>query len=92
MDAKQIENTCKNCKYYVEHYMISHSVTLVPFGGHCRYSMRKKKPIKETDCCGHWERKENITAAVQKTLTALLRDTENRLKQIQLILSLDDKN
>lgn len=89
MDGK--EKTCKNCKYYVEHYMISRCMTLVPFGGHCKYSVKKKNPIDANDCCGHWERKENLSAAVQKTLTALLRDTEKRLEQIQLMLSLINK-
>ncbi|MDE7379706.1 MAG: hypothetical protein K2N14_01515 [Clostridia bacterium] len=79
---------CKNCKYYVEHYIILPSMQLSPVGGHCKYSLHKKKPIEATDSCIHWECKENLTSIAQKPLTALLLDTENRLKQIQLILSL----
>lgn len=91
MDAKQTDKTCKNCKYYVAHYVILKSMQLSHIDGHCKFTMQKKKPIEPTDCCVHWERKENLSAAAQKTLSALLRDTEKRLKQIQLILSLIDK-
>lgn len=82
------EKNCKTCKYFMEHYVILSSMQLSPIGGHCK---RSKKSIEATDGCSRWEQKENVSAVRQKQLTDFMRDTENRLKQIQLILSSDKK-
>ena len=93
MDGTQMTDNknCKNCKNYVEHYIIITSVQLSPVGGHCMKKYRRKTPLEITDVCEHWESNEDISAKTQKTLTDYLRNVEKRLKDIQIILSLDRK-
>lgn len=85
------EKKCKTCKYFMAHYVILSNMQLSPIGGHCKRDKNRKKILEEADSCSRWEQKENVSAVRQKRVTAYLRDTENRLKQIKLILSLDNK-
>lgn len=80
---------CKNCKYYVENYVIISGEHLSPIGGHCKKGRHKKIPLEITDVCGNWESNEDISAKAQKSLINYLRKVEKRLKDIQIILSLD---
>lgn len=89
--AETKEKNCKTCKYFMEHYVILSSMQLSPVGGHCKRYKRSKKSIEATDSCARWEQNENVSAVRQKQLTGFMRDMDNRLKQIQLILSVDNK-
>lgn len=84
-----MSKTCKTCKYYTEHYVITTPMLLSPIGGHCSYSIQKQ--LTPTENCVHWEQKEDFSARQQKTLTHYLSEVEKHLNHIKLILSLNQK-
>ncbi|MDE7087689.1 MAG: hypothetical protein K2O67_05810, partial [Clostridia bacterium] len=91
MQKNTNEHICKNCKYYVEHYVILSCVQLSAIGGHCRkeeiYDFDSKELFVPPCNCHHWESNENLLIKRQNTIRGLLQCMEKRLKDIQLILS-----
>lgn len=87
------KKTCKNCKYYVEHYVVI-LTRFHPIGGHCinkaLYNPRKKNPWGLHDNCGYWEDNDSVKAERRNKIKKVLRDIEEHLYYIKEILNKDE--
>jgi len=88
--------TCKNCKYFVQHYVIHKRMHLARTNcGHCRYPrISVNSPLKylsENACCKHWEEIDTEKENFIKQAKECLYDIEVRIRDIGLILNMEDK-
>lgn len=84
------EKKCKNCKYFIEHYVKDGTHLLGLGKGHCANSeiprKIKKNDVQDTHYCEKWEsnaelkreNKENIKNVLKSMLSALI-NIENTL-------------
>lgn len=82
------EKVCKNCKYYLPHY-IKKKASLLQIGGQCMYSNVKGKRGRKMEMhadCKKWESTEQKEAENRKVIQEVLRDMEKHLAEIALIL------
>ena len=83
---------CRNCRYYLEHYIKSEQ-SLFTIDGHCINSeIRKKYPpakfsLRET--CEYWEPMQIQVERQKQTVVAVLKSMQTRLTEIALILKDD---
>ena len=93
MDEQQIEKSCKNCKFYVEHY-IKRRYELSSIGGHCANeqlnSRRSKNRGKLFENCGYWQPDDEAKAARYLSIEQCINKMRRHLEQIAVILK-DDK-
>ena len=88
--------TCRNCKYFEKHYFINGKMRLSEciYCGSCLYSRSKDAPRKyliKNTCCEHWEQAELIPVNYHKQAKECLREIEKRIRNISLILNMDDE-
>ena len=87
------EKECKNCKYYVEHYVII-STRFYPIGGHCindkLYNPHKKNPRALHENCDYWENNAGEKTERRKNIEEVLRSIDNHLYYIKNILEKDE--
>lgn len=87
------EQECKNCRYYLEHYVKSGSRYL-PIGGHCvncaLAESRKRDKYRLQPNCGHWEPAELQKAERHNRIKDTLRRMEEHLAEIAAILQDDE--
>ncbi len=93
MEKVTEERVCKNCKYYVEHYVII-LTRFHPIGGHCinnaLYNPHKKNTWKLHDNCAYWEINDGVKAERHNSIKEALRAIEKHLYYIKEILSNDE--
>ena len=86
------ESKCRNCRYYLVHYVKS-KVRLIPIDGHCiNEEFRKLHPRRTCDFvekCGFWEPMEIQIEERRRDIERVLEGMEQRLKDISLILKDD---
>lgn len=86
------ERKCKHCRYYVAHY-IKKETRYFPIGGYCinrtLIESRKRDKYRLQDDCGYWESEEIRKAERKEYIKETLRDMEEHLKQIAMILEED---
>lgn len=88
----EIENNCKNCKFYVKHYEIYNNVRLRYIqDGHCKNGQVRKNIsralIAKNSVCKHWEKEQPDlpTENAQK----LLRNIKRQINELLLIFKND---
>ena len=83
------EKSCKNCKYYVPHY-VKHSTFFLEVDGHCRNQKLRRCNSKVSwalrENCKHWEQKEEKKEERRKAITETLQSMEKSLREIKAIL------
>jgi len=81
--------SCKNCRYFSQHYSIQGTGYHTVGCGHCLNSENKKK--RPYDLCDLWEdiavRKEERKKSIEETL----RYMSERINDIAIILANDDE-
>lgn len=89
---KQIK-TCKNCRYYLEHYVKLDSRFETLHEGHCinkdlngRYIRNK---FRLHDNCGYWEADDVRKAERKESIGIILKSMAQRLNEIAVILKDD---
>lgn len=92
-NTEEINRTCKNCKYYAAHYVISGLHLSRTDSGHCVNSdlnkqVRKNSHVTQSNC-SFWEsdksKKEEKVKNAEEALLVIerhLRDIKNILKEI----------
>lgn len=87
------KQNCKNCKHYLEHYIIS-GLQFSPIGGHCinreLNDKRKKDKTALIENCDYWESNITKKAERKETIKTVIRQMNERLKQIELILETEE--
>lgn len=87
-----MENNCRNCKYYLEHYIKKNSF-YKPIGGHCindeLNATRTKNKYALQDNCSYWEQDDRQEQRIKRIKKALIEMSE-RINDILNILK-DDK-
>lgn len=86
------EKSCKNCCYYLEHYVKLDTSYLNIHSGHCRNIYNKDRHKKrELILCEYWEhisvKKEIRKNSIKETIEFMC----NRLNEIAMLLE-DDKS
>ncbi|MCM1438927.1 MAG: hypothetical protein NC131_06915 [Roseburia sp.] len=88
------EKVCRNCKYYVEHYVIS-SMKFSPIGGHCindaLYNPHGKNLGALHENCAYWETADGVKDERRERITETLQSMEKQLFYIKEILQADNK-
>ena len=89
LKVEKNEKICKNCKYYLEHY-IKEETFLLPIGGHCinrelngRYAKNK---FQLHENCSYWERAESLKELRRKCIKEKLERMQKSLEEIEPIL------
>ncbi len=83
------EKNCKNCRYFLQHYVKHKRYILKVECGHCL----KRYRLKCGECrknCESWEPIAIQKEERRKSIKALLRDMEKSLEDIKLILQSDE--
>ena len=84
-----MEKTCKNCRYYSQHYVKSRSSIHRVDCGHCLN--RNNSRLKPRGVCEYWEsieiKKEERKKAIKETLDFIAK----KLDEIAMILKNDTK-
>ena len=80
------EKTCKNCKYFVQHYIKHKRYLLKVECGHCKNGHKYGK------ACGKWELIEPQKEERRKSIKALLEDINKSLEEIRMILQSDEES
>lgn len=91
MKKNLTEKNCKNCKFYVEHYILL-STHYHPIGGHCineNIYPYKKNSEAAYDNCAYWQSGEDKNDKVKKDVNKALQDIEVHLSHIASILNND---
>ncbi|MCX4276220.1 MAG: hypothetical protein OSJ27_10700 [Candidatus Gastranaerophilales bacterium] len=93
MNNEKIEKSCKNCKHFSQHYVISGNNTIVMANcGHCFLTVSKpeyKKRLKIKNDCEKWESDTTKKQKRMKSIEATIRDMEKHLKEIKQILKFE---
>lgn len=91
----QDKKDCKNCKYYIEHYVIATNAHFFPIGGHCVhpvvFNLRGKKRYETRENCEHWEINKELKEKRRKRIKEVMRDMETHLLHISQILDIDEE-
>ncbi|MCM1438627.1 MAG: hypothetical protein NC131_05380 [Roseburia sp.] len=86
------ERNCKNCKHYLEHYVIV-AARLQAIGGHCINPALNKAHTKNRfalhENCTFWECNESVKTARQESIKEILKDMKLYLAHIEQILESD---
>lgn len=86
------QQTCVNCKYYLQHYVKGNSVFRAIACGHCIHrdlARRAKRNVPFISDCEYWESIELQVAERRDKTVEILRDVCNHLEQIAQILEED---
>lgn len=87
------KNGCKNCRYYVEHY-IKENTRYSPIGGHCTndtvIESRKRDKYRLQADCSYWESNESGKSERKERIKETLRRIEEQLEQIAMLLKEDE--
>ena len=67
---EQEEKICKNCRYYMRHYIYAHTFFMGLSEGHClkhkNFGKRSNNKFEINDTCENWEKMcENISYIAQ---------------------------
>ena len=93
MDEQQNEKSCKNCKFYVAHY-IKRRYELSAIGGHCVNEELRPKRLKDRgklfENCEHWQPDDEVKTARYLSIEQCINKMRRHLEQIAAILK-DDK-
>ncbi|MBD5637006.1 MAG: hypothetical protein HDP28_04205 [Clostridia bacterium] len=88
------EKNCKNCEYYVPHY-VKRKTCFREIEGHCiNEQLNKRYPRdmwKLRQPCDYWKPQKNKKEERKKTIKEVLRDMEKSLEDIKLILQSDEE-
>lgn len=88
---EQKDKTCKNCKYYLEHYIINRTY-FSAIGGHCindtLIQMRKRDKYRLQENCEYWEDNTDVKTKRRKNIEDVLVNIEKHLSEISHILKL----
>ena len=86
------EKNCKNCGYYLPHYIKSR-VKLIEVDGHCMNIVhkRQREAVKLCEPCRYWKPQEDKKEERRKIIKVVLRDMEKSLEDIKLILQSDEE-
>jgi hypothetical protein len=90
---KNEEQTCENCRYYLQHYAKIDTCFTKVFCGHCTNTLAKArdKRKKYHIVCEHWEpieiREQERKEAIERTL----RNMAKQIESIAMILKDDEK-
>lgn len=89
MNKTDIEKNCKNCKYFVTHYILV-GTKFLEAGGHCKnealFRFRDKNLFVSKSLCKYWEMTGNKIDNAQKSIEQVLREMESHLFCIKNIL------
>ena len=92
---KTKEKACKNCKYYIAHYVID-NLRFMEIEGHCgNYTLRtlrKKNKFRLQENCDYWEENTGAKTKRRENIKATLRSMKRSLDEIKAILENDDKD
>ena len=88
------ERVCKNCKYYLEHYVIR-GTKFYAIGGHCindeLYNPHKKNNYALHDNCGYWESNESVKSERKESIKRVIDSMGTHLFYIKSILEKDEE-
>ena len=98
MNEEQKEKNCRNCRYYIAHFIISHT-RYYPITGHCvndeliqiRMKKRERDRYRLQENCGFWEPIEIKKAERREEIKETLRHMEKSLSEIAMILQYDEE-
>ncbi|HBN12278.1 MAG TPA: hypothetical protein DD415_01535 [Clostridiales bacterium] len=81
------KNNCRNCGFYVEHYVNIHGIFKVVTGcGHCINTnltkLQSNKYINNFTACELWQPKNVLTEKRMEDIKKALNDISNYLKEI----------
>ncbi len=86
---------CKNCGYYVQHYVKQNQYLFMVECGHCVNRALFKKFPKEfgkiRENCIYWEPQNTKKEKRRKNIQETLRDMEKSLEDIKIILQSDEE-
>lgn len=93
MEEKIIQN-CKNCKFFIQHYVIKRGEFCWVGCGQCTNENFKKsrKPLHFAEGCALWEGDDQIKEKEVKNMCSILEDIENQLNRIKQILQLNKES
>jgi len=78
----EIEKSCKNCRYYCQHYVKSDKKFVAANCGHC-----KKRVGKSLEICRHWESMEIVLEKRKRSIINTIEDMAKRLNEITEVLT-----
>lgn len=87
------EKNCKNCGYYIQHYVKCDAYILSIECGHCAkklVTIPSGEGVKLKKPCDYWTPQENKKEKRRKMIKAVLRDMEKSLEDIKIILQSDE--
>ena len=89
---KEENKNCYNCRYYLRHYAKSKTRLAPLYEGHCIHDSRISKPKGRKQIisdCAFWETVKIQKEERKKSICAVLRDMEETLEVIKMILQSD---
>ena len=88
------ENTCENCKYFVQYYIKKKTIFYATFKGYCSNSeilkIQKRKPFVMRKNCEYWESDESVKAERRQHIKHVLRNMCKQIHEIEMILKDDE--
>lgn len=92
MNAKAKEKTCKNCKYYLCHYVIFKNRYNKTAFGHCINLFKKRRINNNAKRCKFWEYNTGTIEAQNKSVKDAIIRILQQFYELSLLLqdSLDD--
>lgn len=91
MMEKQNKNSCLNCKYFVQHYVLESALRFKPlYCGHCAKSdkCKKQKGFPKDYVCDSWAHNEHKVEDKIKSIKDILNHMNNRLTEIEEYLAM----
>ena len=80
--------SCRNCRYYLKHYIKKNTKYQPIQFGHCA-NQNNPKRTKSVEVCELWENNEIKMEERRKAIDEVLRDIEKHLSEMAMILNED---
>lgn len=85
------EKKCKNCKYFITHYVKDGTYLLTLSKGHCTNDeipwKTRKNGVQDKHCCEKWESNADLKFIEKESIKTVLKNMRQTLINIEKFLS-----